>query len=615
MKSFGLSGFSLVFVFLFFVSINYNNMAFGETGGSYQNESIELEGQFNILEIYFADGTYDMKYYLFVDNPLANYPTAYQLEFPTPSNALMDLVSENVIIKGTMSNSIASFSNSVDEVPILIESIEKTDPISSQTPGLPKIAQSGVIGTPVPSTIQSYTILSKFNGIASEPHDTTYFVNLFYNSTGTVYSLSNYFKDASYEKLNFTSAGISDWSQLGNTTAFYGDLSQNKIFNFTAQAIAKAELAGGPIDFNGADNLTQNMWNLTTGDFGNQIKTGVDNDDIDHLFLIYNAMSFGTQPNGCSCAFAWLGPVPITPAQGLRSVLISYLPDSTLFGNFSVDTSYRGGIGIPAHEFGHTLGWDHTHTFAPFTGPYNDPWSIMSKGSDTIAENNAGPIAYNRDHAKWIAPEDIITISNNQTVTFNLDKLSDPSPGSGYLMAKIPFGAGLPNEFYTLETRVNDVFDHTPENKKGLLMYHVRNAGHPGTTDLTAEAALVDVNGAVTVADWKDANLVLGKNFTQNNVFVSYLSDNGTSIVVQVKNNVSTPGPNPCTPTAGNWVVITSCTMTSSANVNGDVNVQNGAVVTIPSGITLTVSSGFSANVLSGGGILIASGGTLIIVS
>jgi len=613
MRLFTLLGFSFVFASLIFVSINNENMVFGETSDPNQNDSIELEGQFNILEIIYADGTYDMKYYLFVDNPLANNPTPYQLEFTNPSNSLMDLVSENVVVRGYTSNSIVSFSNSVNEVPIMIDSIEKINPNPSPTSGLPGIAQSGVEGRNVPSTIQSYVILSKFNDFPDERHDTAYFNNTFFNSTGGVPSLKNYFNDASYGKLNITSSGIKNWASLPNSASFYNTiLSNDVIFNFTQHAIDAAE-ASGEIDFNGADNETQNMWNTTTGDFGYDITNGVDNDDIDHLFLIFNTMSFGAQPNGCSCAFAFLGPVPITPSQGLRSVLISYLPDSDLFGKFSVDTSYRGGIGIPAHEFGHTLDWDHTHTFSPGNnGPYNDPWSIMSKGAESVAENNAGPIAYNRDHAKWIASEDIITVSDNMTATFTLDKLSDPSPGPGVLMAKIPFGAGLPNEFYTLETRVNDIFDHTPENKKGLLMYHVRDAGHSGTWDLTAEAALVDVNGASTNADWKDANLVVGQNFTQNNVTVSYLADNGTSITVKVENNVSAPSL--CTPPgAGNWVVTVSCTMTASANAAGDVNIQTGAVLTIPSGITLTIPSGFGANILSGGGILINLGGTLII--
>ncbi|MDH3204674.1 MAG: hypothetical protein OEL81_08375 [Nitrosopumilus sp.] len=604
-------GISFVLAFLIFGAIDNNLMAFGETLDPYQNDSIELEGNFNILEISYADGTYDMKYYLFVDSPLANNPIPYQLEFTNPTDSLMDLLSENVIVRGHIPNTtVAQFSNSFSDVNVIVDSIEKITP-DQDAQGYPAVAQTNTGGTAVPSELQTHVVLSKFSDNAFEPHNSTYFNNLFFNSTAGAYSLTNYFNSASYGALNITSSGIHDWSTLGNTTSFYGDLNTNTILNFTYEAIKTAELAHGIIDFNGTDNTPQNTNQL------NLLSAGPNGDDIDHLIFIFNGNSFNA-PDGCSCAFAFLGPVGLqTHAHNATMFfLLSYLPDLTPnLNGFAVDTGYRGGFGVLAHEYGHSLGWDHTPTPPPIlNGPYDDPWSLMSKISDSVAENGAGPIAYDRSHAGWIPPADIITISNNQTMMFTLDKLSDPSPGPGFLLANITFGGGVPSDYYTLEARINDTFDHTPENKTGLLMYHVSQTGHPGTAESTAEASIVDVNGAATAADWKDANLTFGQNFTVNNVKVAYLSHNATSITVEVANNVSIPSS--CTPPGvGNWVITSSCTMTASASAAGNVIVQNGVVLTIPSGVTLTVPSSFSATVLSGGGISIPSGGTLIIIS
>ena len=612
MRFFNLLGFSLVFGSLLFASINSDKMVFGETLDPSQNGSIELEGYFNILEIFHSDGTYDMKYYLFVDNPLADNYTPYQLEFTNPSNSLMDLASETVVVRGHTATSIAQFSISSDEGYVIADSIEKItsnqEVISNQeVQSFPTVAQTGTEGTPVPNDIQALIIPSKFSNVADEPHDTAYFDDLFFNSTVGEYSLKNYWDDASYGAVNITSAGIRDWSPLLNSSSAYANTLNPTIFGYVSDAITATELASGPIDFDGADNIVQN--NSTS----NLLKTNPDGDDPDHLVFIFNAQSFGPSCN--VCAFAFTSPAPITtPTNGVMWLFTSYFPD-ILGSGFFLDRSIQGGIGIPAHEFGHTLGWKHTPTPPPFDdGPYNDPWSIMSKGADSLSENATGPIAYNRSHANWIPVADIIKVSDNQTATFTLDKLSDPSPGPGYLMANITFGNNDPSDFYTLEARIDDTFDHTPESKQGLLMYHVTSFNHTGTAQDFTEASIVDVNGASTPADWKDANLVLGQNFTVNNVTVAYLDHNATSITVEVKNNISLPPA--CTPPGvGDWVVVDSCTMTASASAAGNVTIQNGAILTIPSGIILTIPSGFGANVLSAGGILINLGGTLIIIS
>ena len=602
MRFFNLLGFSLVFGSLLFVSINSDNMVFGETLDPSQNDSIELEGYFNILEIFYADGTYDMKYYLFVDNPLADNPTPYQLEFTNSNNSPMDFLGENVVVTGPMSSSVAQFQSSIGEVKIIADTIEKTTS-NQEVQSLPTVAQTGTEGTPVPNDIQALIILSKFSNNAFAPHGSAYFDDLFFNSTVGEYSLTNYFDDASYGAVNITSAGVNDWTTLPSPPSVYDGFGDSFFNHFANDAINATESVHGPIDFDGVDNIVDN------DSPSNLLKTNPVGDDIDHLTFIYNDLTFD-----CNCAFAFLGPHSVnTPSNGEMFLFVSYFPDLITNDKFSVNRIHYGGIGVPAHEYGHSFGWHHTPTPSPFIDSLDDPWSIMSKIANSTSENATGPIAYNRSHAKWISDADIIKVSDNQTATFTLDKLSDPSPGPGYLMANITFGNNDPSDFYTLEARIDDTFDHTPESKQGLLMYHISAFGHPGTYDTNTEASIVNVNNATDVSQWTDANLVLGQNFTVNNVTVAYLSHNATSITVEVKNNISLPS---CTPPGvGDWVVTVGCTMTASASVVGNVTIQNGAVLTIPSGIILTIQSGFNANVSSGGGILINLGGTLIIIS
>jgi len=69
----------------------------------------------------------------------------------------------------------------------------------------------------------------------------------------------------------------------------------------------------------------------------------------------------------------------------------------------------------------------------------------------------------------------------------------------------------------------------------------------------------------------------------------------------------------PCSPPgSGDWIITSSCTLTSSSTAPGNVIIQNNSVLTIPSGVTLDID--FVNNFLkikSGSGILIRAGGTI----
>ena len=86
--------------------------------------------------------------------------------------------------------------------------------------------------------------------------------------------------------------------------------------------------------------------------------------------------------------------------------------------------------------------------------------------------------------------------------------------------------------------------------------------------------------------------------------------NNATQVIRTVE---VAPPPTSCTsPTSGDWIITSSCTINSNTTVQGDVIVQNGSVLTIPSGVTLDIDfASFSLTVQSGSGVLIKSGGTV----
>ena len=88
--------------------------------------------------------------------------------------------------------------------------------------------------------------------------------------------------------------------------------------------------------------------------------------------------------------------------------------------------------------------------------------------------------------------------------------------------------------------------------------------------------------------------------------------NNATQVIRTVNAIIITP-PTSCTsPTSGDWIITSSCTINSNTTIQGDVIVRDGSVLTIPSGVTLDIDFvSFNLTVQSGSGVLIKSGGTV----
>jgi hypothetical protein len=67
-----------------------------------------------------------------------------------------------------------------------------------------------------------------------------------------------------------------------------------------------------------------------------------------------------------------------------------------------------------------------------------------------------------------------------------------------------------------------------------------------------------------------------------------------------------------CTPTSGNWTIISSCQLSTSVIVTGNVSVESSAVLVIPNGKTLDIDFATKHLLIkSGSKVLIKSGGKI----
>jgi len=568
-------------IFLILISIasaGISNLAFA----SHAAGKITMEGYFNIGEKRFEDGSYSYEYYLFVDENGQQVP--YFLRYDNPTDELFDLSGHNVQVRGYMDSGQTVQARFVPYANVInVDSISKSE-------AQPRSAtESGSAARAVPSTLKTIVVLSRYNGDATEPHTAAYFQDRFFDA---VDSLNGYWQDTSYGAISISggvtagganTAGVVNWQELPDTKAGYGAGAGAGESTRRADAI---DLADPSVDFNGADNVIQNT--------GPQIGEPGDNgDDVDQVILVYN-----DEFADGNYAFAFLDPVPIVTDEGTLYVYLVHSPDTG--DGFPVGINFENGVGVTAHEMGHNFEWEHTPPSFGFD-TYADEWSLMSGGG---ADGPPGTIAFNRDQANWIPSADKITVSDGTEATFTLDILSDPSPGSNYLMGIIPFGAG--GEYYTVEARKDSTFDQTPLNQFGLMIYYYNPAGHVGSPEPSAPVNVVDTTG---IGDLDNTDLDLGDTYTDavNNIRITHVSQTATTITVTVQNNP------PCSPpSSGDWIIVSSCTMSSSATAPGNVIVQNNSVLTIPAGASLDID--FVNNYLlvkSGSGVLIKAGASI----
>ena len=285
------------------------------------------------------------------------------------------------------------------------------------------------------------------------------------------------------------------------------------------------------------------------------------------------------------------------------------------------------------------------------SGTINNSWQFisgnMTNNNSGVILNNAGHITAGRD---FINDGEITNLSGCTLPTNSVDNFST-------------FGNFINNGVVTnqanciLDIKANFVFNFTNNgivhNDLGILkvnnyIYNLGTLNNTGSLTNTYiinnnSTGLIINNGTLSnqslrtidndgiIKNYKtitNGGTINNKNsaLLDNFDFINNLStitnsgtiNNQCNAVIQNNqptgnpvNNIACPGP--CAPpVSGDWIVTSSCTLSTSSAAPADVIVQNGVVLTIPNSMTLDIDfANFNLTVESGSGVLIKQGGTI----
>jgi M6 family metalloprotease-like protein len=468
------------------------------------DSSITQQGIFAMLDSMLSDGRHQAPSYFLLteDDGVHNM---YKLTFSVPIENPQSLSGKKVIVQGHLSLPERSLSVSEQQ----IESIDVHTVHEIPSGGM-KLESSMVSSMSIIGTENIQTLLVKYPDITNEAHSSDYFKDRFYTATD---SLTNFYKTSSYNQFSITGTA-DDWKTLPSGKSTYqlgGSIAWPKIVKDAIQAHK------GTVNFSNVDGIII-----------------VTNDCADSLCAAYGYLG----------KFNWDGGTGV----GIKNIRVSLLPDVNDYwccGQLS-----SRGLFVAAHELGHNLTFDHTP--APpgvwsvgVTGAYNDPWSALSAGYD--GESPTGLIMGQRDSIGWVGTANKVTIPRGTSNTITLDTINEVQSGSNPQMAFVPLPDGTK---YILEARKDGLFDDTPLDNEGIIIYKFFPNGnqYPYLTfyppDKNAKYSLVATSGTNSEFDFVSANLDVHESWTDSNqVLVHTISKTSTSVTVFVSNAGPLPPP------------------------------------------------------------------------
>lgn len=275
-----------------------------------------------------------------------------------------------------------------------------------------------------------------------------------YNGDNHIGSVSDYFRDQSYGKLeiDFDVVGPVTMSQA---STYYGKdrNSSDTDVNAHLMVIEACKAVDDQVNFSDYD------WD---GD-----------GEVDQVFLIF--AGYGAHYEGADSDWLW-------PAEWTLSSANYYYPSNQYplkLDGVNIDTyayapelayasgTTLNGIGTACHEFAHCLGLPDTYDTKYNLCPSMFDWDLMDSGSyngaNYLGEVPAGLTAYERWTAGWLE----LTELDGPRGVKDMPSLNDSA------CAYVIYNEGDRNEAYILENRQNSRWFSYPKNAHGLLIYHV----------------------------------------------------------------------------------------------------------------------------------------------
>ncbi len=286
-------------------------------------------------------------------------------------------------------------------------------------------------------------ILVNFQGtnMTTESPQTTfhdYFNKKGYTDHGMTGSVSDYFYDQSYGKLDLQFDVIGP-IRLSNTMSYYGKDADSRVDENVYDMVVEAcQAVDDQVDFNDYD------WN--------------NDGTVDQVFLVYAGYA---QSQGADANTIW----PHESTIYFRNLVL----DGVRLATYACSSELRGksgntldGIGTACHEFGHCLGLlDHYDTAGDNFGM--GKWDVMCAGSyNNSSRTPSGYTAYQRWVCGWLEPVEIA----KATAVESMKPLVEE--GEAYIL----YNDYNRDEYFILENRQNRSWDASlPAH--GLLVVHV----------------------------------------------------------------------------------------------------------------------------------------------
>ena len=329
-------------------------------------------------------------------------------------------------------------------------------------------------------------LLCKYQDIATEPNDLTYFSGLF---STTKPGLNHYFQEASYGLININGTTANGWYTLPQPRSYYIGLGTSSmlttIFN---DCVA---LANPDINFAGFVGIN----------------------------IILNGELDGS---------AWGGSRWTTLDGVTRFWYTTWEPP----------WGYQNQT-VLAHEMGHGFGLPHSSGDYGYT--YDNKWDVMSDTWSNCSRSTFPPygclgqhtITYHKDRLQWIPAAQKVTVSSG-TQTVALEQLALPATSNSKMIV-LPV-AGSATKFYTVEVRRWTGYDVKLSGEAVII--------HQVDTSRLNPAHVVDPDNNGNTGD-AGAMWIVGETFSDpaSGISVTVDSAYATGFTVTVTNAFVTPSP------------------------------------------------------------------------
>ncbi len=357
-------------------------------------------------------------------------------------------------------------------------------PVSARTP-YAGVQVSAI--TPLARAVQSravsgaqpwLTIMCKFNDVATEPRNYTYFANM-YGSTFP--GLNHYWREVSFNNINIDGSGTagSGWYTLPQSRAYY-------------------------VDANNDGNLSMEFSRAAND------CTAAANADVDFSSYVGINLMFNSDLDG----YAWGGGLWMT------------LDGVSKFWNMTWEPPWGyAHITVMSHEMGHGFGLPHSS--GKYGQTYDNAWDVMSNAWYNCAYHatygclGQHTISYHKNLLGWIQSADKVQVSGARLM--RIDQLAMANPDY-YHMAIIPI-AGT-DDYYTVEVRTPTGYDDKLPAKAVII--------HEVDTARSNDAQVIDGDGDGDTSD-EGAQWLVGEQFVAGSIKVDVVDEhtNGFKVLLR----------------------------------------------------------------------------------